>query len=181
MASCNLRLFPAFATAITSLILMEEKTATVMNKTFISAFGKVIMENDKLYIRSVKSSFSYTLFFHIVWHLFIPIRFVLYLFEDVSPKRNVGVLLFGFMSIPSLFTLCNLLYKALYKESFAKRILLKQIVSLRTEEDPNELEVHLYLKLSSGKERKITFRKLEDQHLALSEALSPYLAHPNFA
>jgi hypothetical protein len=181
MAWCNLRLFHTFPTAITSLILIEEKPATVMSQTFISAFGKVIIENEKLYIRNVKSSFSYSDFFHIAWHLFIPIRFVMYLFEDVSPKRNVGVLLFGFMSIPSLFTLGSLLYRALFKESFAKRILLKQIVSLKTEEDPNELEVHLYLKLSSGKERKITFRKLEGQHLALSEALSPYLAHPNFA
>ncbi|MBB1284737.1 hypothetical protein HRH25_10180 [Flavisolibacter sp. BT320] len=58
---------------------------------------------------------------------------------------------------------------------------MHKITATRTEEDPNELELHLYLKLQSGRERKITFRKLENQHEAFVLALSEYLSVPKTA
>ena len=108
-------------------------------------------------------------------------RFVFYLLEEPSPKRNVGVVLFGCLVVLHVLLNSGEIYKFLFKRSFRNRIPINKILSVRTEDDPNELEVHLFLQLPSGRERKITFRKLENQHEALALALSEYLSVPKTA
>jgi hypothetical protein len=153
----------------------------VMQQTFISAYGKVVIENKILYVRNLKPVLTYQQFTKIAVPVLFIIRFIFYFFEEDTPKRNVGLVLTGFLSFFWGINLLYLAYKALFLQSFSKRIPLLTILSYRIEDDPNELETHLYLKLRSGKERKLTFRTLEKQYEALAEQLSQYLASPKFA
>ena len=69
-----------------------------------------------------------------------------------------------------------LAYKAVFQQSFARRIPLRRLNFFRLEADPNGLETHLYLTLRSGRERKISIRTREKEFEALAEVLSCYLA-----
>ena len=150
-----------------------------MQQEFISTHGKVILENDVLYIRKLKPSLALSQFVTISFPVLIIIRFVLYIFEENSPKRNMALVVLGLLSVFYGIELSLKLYKAVFKQSFAKRILLANIRSYHLEEDVHDLDVYVYLQLKSGRERKITFRKREEQHEELITALSQYLAVPN--
>lgn len=152
-----------------------------MHKTFIFSYGKVILENGILYIRKTKPSLTVSQALNALLPVLFATRFVFYLLEEPSPKRNVGVVLFGCLVVLHVLLNGGEIYKFLFKRSFRNRIPINKILSVRTEDDPNELEVHLFLQLPSGRERKITFRKLENQHEALALALSEYLSVPKTA
>ena len=152
-----------------------------MHQTYISAYGKVIIENGILYVKNLKPVLTFSRFAYIAFRITIILRFVFLFFEDNTPKRNTGLVLFGFLSLFYGIELAFLSFKAVFQQSLAKRIPLRSIRSFRLQEDTNELEIHFYLKLHSGKERKLTFRKLEKQYEVLADALSQYLASPKFA
>ena len=152
-----------------------------MQQTFIFSYGKVVLENGVLYIRKTSPSLTVSQALNALLPFIFATRFVFYLLEDPSPKRNVGILLFGCLMVLHILLNSGEFYRFLFKRSFRKRIPITKIIATRTEVDPNELEVHLYLQLQSGRERKITFRKLEHQHEALVLALSEYLSVPKTA
>jgi hypothetical protein len=152
-----------------------------MQQTFVFSYGKLVLENGILYIRKTKPALTVSQTLNAFLPVIFAARFVFYLLEDPSPKRNVGVILFGCLVVLHVLLNSGELYKFLFKRSFRKRIPLHKIKATRTEDDPNELEVHLYLQLQSGRERKITFRKLENQHEAFVLALSEYLSVPKTA
>lgn len=152
-----------------------------MQQTFIFSYGKVILENGILYIRKTRPSLTVSQALNAILPVLFAARFVFYLMEDPSPKRNVGVVLFGCLMVLHVLLNSGSIYTFVFKRSFRKRIPIHKIISVRTEDDPNELEVHLFLQLASGRERKITFRKLENQHEAFVLALSEYLSVPKTA
>ena len=152
-----------------------------MKQTFFTAYGKAVIENHTLFIQNTKSVPSSKWVLEILLPFLFIIQFVTLLVEDPSPKRNARLVLVGFVVFFNLFVICPAVYKILFRRSFARRIPLQKIVGFRTKDDPNELEVHVYLQLQSGKERKITFRKLEKQYEALTGSLSQHLPLLKFA
>lgn len=146
-----------------------------MQQTFVFSNGKVVLENGIMYIRKTKPALTVSEALHAILPFTFAARFVLYLFQDESPKRNSGLVLFGFMFV--IYLLLNFVtyYNFLFKRSFANRIPIQNIQSSRLEEDTNQLEVHLFLRLTSGRERKISFRKLEKQYEELTIALAQSL------
>ncbi|NTS43398.1 hypothetical protein HRG84_21140 [Flavisolibacter sp. BT320] len=151
-----------------------------MREEFFYSYGKVVLENGILHIRKVKPSYSVSEALVAIFPLTFAIRFVIYLFDEVSPRRNMGLVITGFLVF--LYMLLNLstYYKFIFKRSFANRIPVQAIESCRVEEDNNGLEVHLLLHLKSGRERKVTFRKLEKQYEELAVSLSHYSPVGNF-
>ena len=152
-----------------------------MQQEFISSYGKVILENNIVFIRKIKPSLTFSEVVRVMAPVFFLIRFVFYIFEDNTPERNFGLVLFGLLSILHGIEPGYDLYKALFTKSFAKRIPLQKIHGYRVEDDANCLEVHLFLQLRSGRERKITFRKLEEQHEKLISFLPQSKPVSNFA
>lgn len=147
-----------------------------MEQAFISVYGKVKIEKDVLFIRNVKPVLSLRQFAWVAFRVAILIRFFIYFFEDESPKRNIGLVLFGFLSLFYGIELARLAHKTVFQQSFANRIPLRHIRFYRLQDDANGLETHLFLTLRSGRERKISFRTREKEYEALAERLSHYLA-----
>ncbi|MDQ3278948.1 MAG: hypothetical protein M3Q06_11520 [Bacteroidota bacterium] len=152
-----------------------------MQQEFISSYGKVVLENRVLFVRKLKPSLTFSEGSWVLFRVFIVARFVIYLFEDDSPKRNASLVVLGLLSLFYGFELGSKLYKMLTKQSFANRIPLQKIKSYRLEEDTNGLEVHLFLQLHTGRERKIAFRKLEKQHEELMIILAQNQPASSFA
>jgi hypothetical protein len=146
-----------------------------MQQAFITSTGKVYLENEILFIRKLKPSLTFSQVATVAFPVFIILRFIMYVFENNTLERNVGLVVLGFLSLFYGMELGYKLFKAVWTRSFSNRIALQQIQSFRTEDDANGLEVHLFLRLRSGRERKITFRKLEKQYEELILILSPYL------
>ena len=147
-----------------------------MQQSFFSVHGKIIIENDVLYIRNIKPVLSFRRFSWFAYRAIILIRFASYLFEYESPKRNTGLVLFGFLSVFHVVELAILAYKAIFQQSFATRIPLRNVASCRWEDDDDGFETRFYLQLYSGKERQIRFRTREKEYEPLADVLSQYLA-----
>ena len=141
-----------------------------MRQEYVTSHGAIILENNIIHIRKKIKGIQYRVFFEIFIPVFFIARFVLKLMEDPSPSRHVGIILLGFLS---LLSLGPLLYN-LFRRSYANRIEIRNIQSYKTEDDGNGLEVHLILRLSSGRERIISFRKRENQLESFIAALNYY-------
>ncbi|RYZ59112.1 MAG: hypothetical protein EOO14_08820 [Chitinophagaceae bacterium] len=152
-----------------------------MQQTFVFSHGKVVLENGILYIRKTKPSYTLSEALLAILPFTFAARFVLYLEDEDSSKRNAGLVITGFLVVSYLLLNITTYYTLLFKRSFSNRIPVKNINASRVEEDNNGLEVHFFLQLKSGRERKITFRKLEKQYEELAVALSQYNPIRNFA
>lgn len=152
-----------------------------MQQEFISSYGKVILENNVLFIRKRKPSLTFSEVARVLFPVILITRFVLYFFEEDSPKQSVGLVIFGVLSLFYGLELGHKLYRILIRQSFANRIPLHKIKSHRLEEDANGLDMHLFLQLRSGRERKISFRKLEKQYEGLLSILAQNESVTNFA
>ena len=141
-----------------------------MRQEYVTSRGAIILENNIILIRKKISGIQYRVFFEIFIPIFFIARFILKLMEEPSPSRNVGIIFLGFLS---LLSVGPLLYN-LFRRSYANRIDIRSIQSFKTEDDNNGLEVRLILRLSSGRERIISFRKRENQLESFIAALTCY-------
>jgi hypothetical protein len=150
-----------------------------MRQDYITSTGIVTIEKNIVYIRRKIGGLNYKLLFEFLVPLVFITRFVFKLSEDPSPGRSMGVFVYG---LGSLLTIVPLLY-TLFRKSFSNRIPIQKIQAYKIEEDPNGLEIHLILRLNSGRERIISFRKLEHQLEAFVAALAYYeiLLEPSVA
>ncbi len=138
---------------------------------FVTVYGKAIIERDVLYIKSFDVPFSETAFAKIGYEVAFVVLFILQFFNGDGNRKYVGILLWGLLLLGHLPGL----YDAIFKRSYAKRIPLEQIKSLKIKEDNVGLQTYVIMDLASGRYRKIAFRKLENQYQPFIETISQYL------
>jgi hypothetical protein len=141
-----------------------------MKQEFVTVYGKVIIEKDKLFIRSFEVPFSRTPFAQVGFEVSFLLVLVLQFFTSDGPGRYVGIIVWGLVLLVRLPNL----YDVVFKRSYASRIALSKIKSVKTEEDTHGLETYVILNLHNGRYRKIIFRRLENQYESLVEAISQH-------
>ena len=145
-----------------------------MAQDFFTVHGKVVVERDKLFIRTIKPRpFTETPLFHIVVGLLSIAVFVTCFFIE-DPRRRVmnfilSVALLGRWVLP--------LYTIVFKTSLADRIPFSRIRAFALHPDPSGLETALLLHLMNGRERKIIFRLREKEWEGLSQVLISHDIH----
>jgi hypothetical protein len=105
------------------------------------------------------------------------ILFIVQFLVYEGARRYVGIVLWGALLLGHLPTL----YDLVIKRSFATRIPLNKIKSVRIEEDNHGLHTHIILYLENSSYVKIPFRKLENQYQPLVEAIYQYLHSTQYA
>jgi hypothetical protein len=148
-----------------------------MKPGFVTVYGKVIIENNSLFIRHVDVPFSRSAFVQILKELMVVALFFRQLFRDEEAVRYVGLILWG---VVLLFHTPEI-YDLIVKRSYANRIPLSKITGYDTKDQINGLDVHVILKLKNGRYRTIIFRKLENQYESFTEMLSHYITAPKYA
>ena len=141
-----------------------------MRRDYITSTGIITIEDNVIYIRRKTGHVNYKLLIEFLVPAIFISWFVMNLLYEPLPGKTTILVLYGFASLLSLAPL----FYTLYRRSFSNRIPIKKIQSYKIEEDTNGLEVHLILKLSYGRERIITFRKLENQLGAFVAALASF-------
>ena len=126
---------------------------------YITCSGTVSIDKNTLYIRRKGRSFLKRFLSDILLPVFFVSVFVISLFEEPSPRRNVHVLFYGFLALTSLVPFVF----DLVQRSFSNQIVLSDIIAYQLEADDKGKEVRLILQLTSGKERIIHFRKTENE------------------
>lgn len=140
-----------------------------MKQEFITSYGKVVIERDKIYILTLNRNVSYKgvgvliFLFTLILAIFIP---------DISGWFMV--FFFGVLTLSENFQFI----KTLPKTSFSNRILLSEINATSIIDDPKGFDTLVNLHLKSGKTRTIRFRKLENQYQPFIETLSQHIEAP---
>ena len=149
-----------------------------MKQEFVTLYGKVIIQNDKLFIRSFYLPFYKTAFVRIaievIW--IIILLFILF-YPEEGAKRKVEILFFSVMTLLRL----PIFYEVFFKKSYVNRILFDKIKSFTVEDDYRGLQTIVKLYLKNGRYRKIYFRKLENQVEPFTELLSHHIVQTQFA
>ncbi|RYZ59064.1 MAG: hypothetical protein EOO14_08865 [Chitinophagaceae bacterium] len=139
-----------------------------MKQEFVTTTGLVSIEQGLVRFERKVLSMNYQLLAEIGLPIFFVLRFFSLLEKDTSPMKNIGLLIYGILSLMGII---SLLY-TVFKRSFSNQIFVQNIRSYRVQEQANGLEVQLTLILKSGRERIVTFRKLENQVEPFVNALS---------
>ncbi|HZI00929.1 MAG TPA: hypothetical protein VEX63_07255 [Flavisolibacter sp.] len=148
-----------------------------MKPGFVTVYGKVMIENNSLFIRNVDVPFSRTAFAKILKELGVIAIFIMQFFRGEELRYYAGILLWGLIllyHIPEIYDL-------IIKRSYSNRIPLSQITGYDTKDQLNGLDVHVILRLKNGRYRTIVFRKLEQQYESFTELLSQYIMAPKYA
>jgi hypothetical protein len=148
-----------------------------MKQGFVTVYGKLIIENNTLFIRNVVVPFSRSIYARVLKEIFIVAAFIMQFYREDEIRSLIGLILWGFIllyHIPEIWDLVA-------KRDYANRIPLQHIVHYSTKDHLSGLEVDVILQLKNGRYRKIAFRKLEHQHESFIELLSQYLSAPKFA
>lgn len=143
----------------------------MMKQEFVALYGKIILEKERLYFRFMYLPFHKTAFARIALELLYVLAFSLSFFMDEGPKRNMRLVMWGFL----LLTRLPNLYDVFFKKSFSNRIHLNRIKSVSISDDHHGLQTYVTLRLVNGRYKKIAFRKLENQHEAFVETVSNYI------
>ena len=142
-----------------------------MAQDFFTVNGKVVVERDKIFIRTIKPRpFTETPLFQVIVGLLAIVVFVTTFFIEDPLKRFFRIVLSIFLLGQWLVPL----YKLLTKTSLADRIPFSRIRSFALQPDSNGLEISLLLHLVNGRERKIIFRLREKEWEGLSQVLASH-------
>jgi len=151
-----------------------------MKKEFISSNGKVEIERNVIYVKTMLyGGIENTAF----GKLLFPSMIVLYLVLtgmgdfDNPLKLIISSAVCGIMGasyVPQV-------YDILFKKSFATRIPMDRIVSFELRPDTTGLETQVILHLRNGRYRSIKFRTLEKQYEPFTDLLSQNLSQPQIA
>ncbi len=142
----------------------------LMAQEFISVHGKLMIEREKLFIRTLlMPSFTETIFFIAVGFLSISL-FLARFFAESDWDLFKSIVIALVIVLPRI----SVLYDVLMKRSFSYRIPLSKIKSYEALPDNLGLETILKLHLSSGRYRSIRFRTLEKQIEPLTEAIEKH-------
>ncbi|HZH96879.1 MAG TPA: hypothetical protein VEY06_13390 [Flavisolibacter sp.] len=149
-----------------------------MAEEFVSVDGKVILEREVLFFRTIKfSSLTETVFFKIFAGVSALALFVTAFFYD----NDFDLFRHLILSILLLIWFIPPLYDILFKRSLSARIPLSRIASYELKDDGKGLETTLKLHLRSGRYKAILFRTLEKQYEPLVNLISQHSTQPQFA
>jgi hypothetical protein len=148
-----------------------------MKPKFVTDRGRVEIERNVLFIKTVKFSFWDSAFMACLRGFGPVIIFTILLLSADDARSYTRTVLWSVLAIGSLPDA----YRILFKKSFANRIPLANIRSWSVRPDMNGLETHVVLELQSGRTRTITFRTLEKEFAAFTEFLSQHIATPQLA
>jgi hypothetical protein len=148
-----------------------------MKQEFTTVKGKIIIENNVLYIRTLDLD-TYAFVFTFLLPIAIPVFYITWLlnFQD-NPKNYISVIFWGLVALMQL----PRLYNIIIRKSYSNRIPLNHIVSYEIKPDDLGLETVVYLKLKSGRYRRLSFRNLEKQFEPLLEIISARLTQAMLA
>lgn len=141
-----------------------------MKQEFVTLYGRAVIEGDTLFFRSPYLPFTKTPFAQIGYELVFVLAFVMQFYREPGARRNMGIVVFGFL----LLTHLPALYQKLVKDSYATRIPLSRIISVEAADDHHGLQTAVTLHLKNGRHKKVTFRKLEGQMGAFIQAVSTH-------
>lgn len=148
-----------------------------MKQSFVTVYGKAIIENNTLFIRLTDVPFSRSTFAAILREVVFVLVFILQFFREDEIKQKIGIVVWGLLMIFEL----PKIYELVFKRSYSNRIPIQNIQSFKSHDHINGLETIVTLYLKSGRQRVIPFRKLENQTGPFLEMLSQYLSIPKYA
>lgn len=139
-----------------------------MKKEFITAKGKIIIQNQIIFIRTLYWVPGYNFWLRLVLPMLIVIFFFLLLLEnEQDPEWYIRLIFWGFLALMQL----PLIYSELFRKSYSNRIPLKNIKYHEVIPDRIGLQTEVRLYLKSGRYRNIIFRTHEKQFELFLEAL----------
>jgi hypothetical protein len=144
-----------------------------MKQKFITSEGKVVIEKDVLFIKSIDMRLSRSMLGKLMYPLCALILFIVQFFDD-SESRYFRMVLWGIVVLINL----HIFYEVLFQRSYSSRIPLNKIVSWEVKPGEVELEMKVHLHLRSGRYREIIFRQAEHQYEPFTEFLSQHIAQP---
>ena len=134
-----------------------------MKQEFITARGKLFIDDEKLVIRNYKLKNRSDMY----W-MGLMALVCLYRLEKDSPIAMLNYLLLGIIGFILLLSLIEVLF--IY--SWKNKIRLQEIVTYKVTNDQVGLETMVTLKLRSGKQKEILFRTHEQQLQPFLELIS---------
>ena len=149
-----------------------------MKQEFITWKGKIIIENNILYIRSYYFVLNWQII-RLILSLIFLIFFVALFFEnpkdaDWKTKAFIWSLTVCVIVLPTL-------YETLLKQSYSNAIPLNKIESFQERKDAIGYKTFVILRLKSGRLRTIKSRTFEKQHEQFIAILSQYISQPQIA
>ena len=143
-----------------------------MKQEFITTRGKLIIENNSLFIRNYKIDFRETVAGQL-WFPFLLIAagILICIYADKPLDYFIGT----FWILSFLLFHSKKVYDVLIKKSFSGRIQLSRIHSFEIRPDEPGLETEVLLHLRNGRNRSILFRTMEKQYEAFTDALSSFV------
>jgi hypothetical protein len=144
---------------------------------YVTTYGKVILERDVLYLRSMYLPYSKSGFARISFALIWVVAFLIQFAFPGGLEKYVRII---FWSILLLLRMPDI-YDILFRRSYAARIPLNRIASFSVHEDHFGYRTIVRLDLKNGRYRKIIFRKLEHQAESFTEKIAASIHHPQLA
>lgn len=139
-----------------------------MAQAYVTLYGKVVLERDKLFLRSLKPTpFTETVLFRVLVGAAALALFAACFFIEDPLRRWVNIIL-------SLFLFGRwvvALYRIIVNRSLSNRIPLSRIRSFSIQHETHGLDTVLTLHLVNGRLRPITFRTREEGWEGLSKVL----------
>lgn len=148
-----------------------------MKPKFITLYGKVVLDNNRIFIKAFDVPFTRTSFAQVTYQLLFVVIFILQFFFRDGLRLYLGIFIWGILLAGHLPDL----YRVLFKRSYANFIPLKNIRSVNIENDHRGLHTTVSLMLANGRERKIIFRTLENQYQPFTELILQHIAQPQLA
>ena len=141
-----------------------------MKQEFVTLYGKAVIEQDILYLRSTYLPFEKTAFaeigIEVIWILLFASR----LFFLDSSMHIMTTIIWGVLLISTFPTM----YDKFFKRSYASRIPVGSIQNITTQEDGHGIQTEVRLQLNNGRYKIITFRNLEGELERFADTLSVY-------
>ena len=139
-----------------------------MKHEFVTLYGKATIEREVLYLRVPYLPFEKTAFAQIGIEMVFISLLVSRFFSLDTTMRIMITLIWSLLILSRV----PLMYDKFFKRNYSRRIPLSAITNITTEDDVHGLQTEVKLHLKNGRYKKITFRKLENQHQPFIETVS---------
>jgi hypothetical protein len=148
-----------------------------MTEEFITARGKVHLNDQRLIVQDLKVEFSKTL----VGELSLPvIVFTLTILSFWNRSKAFGFIAAVYAVLFILYYFDGL-YTILLKKSYSNYIAVNRINSVTVKPDKFGLETEVRVHLKNGRFRSIVFRARENQYEPFIKSISQYILQPQLA
>ena len=149
-----------------------------MKHEFVTLRGKVIIEKNRLFIRTYYFKVDWSIILKLIVPLLIWVMFIVLLFDDRNdPKWTFRIFIWGLMSVLQIPNI----YEMSVQRSYSNSIPLNKIKSFEVQSDTVGYVTLVIFKLKNGRYRTVKFRTLEKQYEPFTELVSQYITQPQLA